>query len=265
MREALGTRKVGVVIALICAVAAFVFAVTVVAGQDYDPAESTSSPESASGHDSVSKGSRILASRVSADGGEPPYVPWISTQKRVQRHEALPCTGSKDPINFEIFSAGSSVAGLPLTDFTRRCGEATFADESPANFVNYFYGDCKIPSGATGCAPPLQIQTWPACQRTLGNYTFEGKPIPHRELPSVGSARVVEILFEFGPRIEVYTGSSTIVLFAESRALAKRALGKLQSQEIGKPPATTADELEGQPSEGLAPPIDGATEGELSC
>jgi hypothetical protein len=201
----------------------------------------------------------------SGDGDGQVPIAWVSTRERVETHEALPCTGPKEPINFEIFSAGPSVAGMPLTDFNRRCGGTTPADEPPANLTNYFYGDCKIPEGATGCQPPLQIQTWPACQRALGDYSFEGKPIPYRELPRIGNARVVQIEFMFGPRIEVYTGSSTIVIFAENDALANKALEELRSQEIGKPPATRAEELEGEPNEILAAPSDGAMEGELQC
>jgi len=190
---------------------------------------------------------------------------WVTTHERVLRHDALPCTGPKDPINFDIFSAGPSVAGLPLADFTRRCGGTTPVDEPPANFTNYIYGYCIIDGAASDCAPPLQIQTWPACERALADYAFEGKPMPYKELPSIGGAEVVEILFEFGPRIEVYTGSSTIVIFTEHPDLAKRALAQLRSQPTGEPPATSAEELKGKPDEHLAAPSDGATRGELQC
>jgi hypothetical protein len=157
------------------------------------------------------------------------------------------------------------VAGVPLSSFQRRCGGSAPADEPPANFTNYIYGHCEIAEGATGCEPPLEIQTWPACQRALGDYSFEGKPLPYRRLPSRGGAEVIEINFMLDNRIEVYTKSSTIVIFAEDPALARKALALLRSQEIGKPPATQADELEGEPEEGLGPPSDKAMQGELPC
>jgi hypothetical protein len=202
-------------------------------------------------------------SRVTSEGEHHPLYELVSTHERVRNHEALPCTGSKEPINFEIFSAGPSVAGVPLTDFTRRCGGTTPVDEPPANLTNYIYGHCEIAEGATGCAPPLEIQTWPACQRAFADYSFEGEPLPHRRLPDLGGAEVVEFLMD--GRIEVYTKSSTVVIFAENPAIAREALTLLRSQETGKPPATQAEELQGKPEEGLEPPSDGAMEGELSC
>jgi hypothetical protein len=186
-------------------------------------------------------------------------------RQRVRRHEALPCTAPVEPTNFEVFSAGPSVAGIPFETFTRRCGGTTPIDEPPANYTNYIYGDCQ-PQGSEGsCEPPLEIQTWPACQRSLADYSYEGKPMPYRRLPDLGDAEVVEIEFEFGPRIEVYTKTSTIVIFAVRPDLAEAALDQLRSQGLDEPPAIKPGELEGPPDKTLGPPTGGATEGELSC
>lgn len=190
---------------------------------------------------------------------------WVSLRERVLNHEALPCTGVEAPINFEIFSAGPSIAGVPFTGVQRRCGGSAPADEPSPDFINYIYGHCEIPAGATGCEPPLEIQTWPACQRSLGDYSFEGHPVPFRRLQDVGGAEVVEINFMVDNRIEVYTKSSTIVIFANTPDLAKKALGSLRSQQIGKPPATEPQELNGEPGQGLGPPIPGAMKGDLPC
>jgi hypothetical protein len=255
-----------VIAAMACA--ALLLVVAVATGTDdvsnffKDTSESSSS-EGASEFSSGGEIPPVAASMHSGGGGS--SVPLVSYQERVRKGEALPCTGLKESNNFEVFSAGPSPTGLPLNTVQRRCGASTPADEAPANFTSYIYGDCQIAEGATGCRPPLEVQTWPACQRALGNYSFNGKPIPYTRLPSQSGAEVVEIHFMFGPRIEVYTKSSTVVLFAESRALAMEALGLLQSQEKDKPPATRADELKGRPEEGLEPPIDGAMEGELQC
>lgn len=117
---------------------------------------------------------------------------WVSTHERVLSQEALPCTGPQDPINFEIFSAGPAVAGLPLTGTVRRCDAGAPADEGPSNYVAYVYGECEIAKGATGCELPLQVHSWPACQRSYADYSFEGKPLPYEELPTQGDAKVVE-------------------------------------------------------------------------
>jgi hypothetical protein len=154
---------------------------------------------------------------------------------------------------------------LPLNTAVRRCDAGAPADEAPANYVAYTYGHCEIAEGATGCAPPLQIHTWPACQRSLAEYSFEGKPLPYKELPKRGEAEVVEIDFFLDNRIEIYTKSSTIVIFASEPALARKAVRLLRSQERGKPPVTDADTLGEQPVARLGPPSVGAMKGELSC
>ena len=258
--ERRGAKLAVLVAVLACAIAAFLFAI--VTRADESDAPTSSAKDDRPSLTRVATHKQESDAPTSSVGDDRSSLTWVSTHERAEEHEVLPCTGPKEPINFQIFSAGPSVAGMPLTDFNRRCGATTPADESPANFTNYIYGRC---GGDSSCEPPLQVQTWPACQRTLGDYSYEGKPMPYRQLPSIGDAEVVEIEFMFGPRIEVYTAASTIVLFAQDLTLAVKALEQLRSQEIGEPPATGADELRGPPDDGLAPPSDGATEGEMSC
>jgi hypothetical protein len=187
-----------------------------------------------------------------SEGGRSPYP------------EVVPCTGPHDPVNFEVFSVGPSPAGLHLTGTSRRCDPNTWKDGWPNNYVNYSYGECTIPRGATGCAPPLTIQTWPACQRAFAEYSFEGKPLPYRKLPHFGRAEVVDFTFPAN-RIEVYTGSVTVVIFANSSTLAKKAVRMLRPQERGSPPAAQGDALQGSLPIGLPPPRDGSMEGKLPC
>ncbi len=276
--DVLAGKWIGIGIVLGClVVAALVAGIVFAADRSDEAAIPTGGLTAAQGED-VGSGAQHVAVSAGDGGGfgsgdgvdavpqGNPSSTWVSTEERVRRHEALPCTGPKEPINFEIFSAGPSIAGVPLTDFRRRCGGTTPADEPPANYTSYIYGDCNIAEGATGCKPPLEIQTWPACERSLAEYSFQGKPIPRTRLPSRNGAEVQEIVLPFGPpRIEVYSKSSTVVIFANDSALAREALGQLRSQEQDTPPATQAVELAGKPDEGLEPPSDGATEGELQC
>lgn len=197
----------------------------------------------------------------SSRGPEPDSSPGES----LPEHEALPCTSPKEPTNFEVFSAGSEPVGLPLTGTVRRCDVRVPAGEWPANYVSYSYGTCEIPENATGCQPPLVVQTWPACQRSLVDYSWEGKPMPYRELPSHEGAQVVEIAFPLESRIEVYTKSATIVIFASDPNVARETVGLLRPLEQGTPPATTTEDIGGEPSVGLAPPSDGSTKGTLRC
>lgn len=243
MRSEKARRALAIVLAV--AVAALLLTVAIASGDE--EADSTSAQPQASGE----------AATLAED--------WVSTPALVKRGEALPCTGLKAPINFEVLSAGSQVAGLPMTDTIRRCDTASPADESPANRITYVYGDCELPEGEGGCAPPLQIQTWPACQRSKAGYSFEGKPLPFRRLPSHGGAEVVEFNFALESRIEVYTKSSTVVIFADNRELALEAIESLAPQEVGEVPVTNPANLRGAPPAGLAAPSDGAVEGDLPC
>ena len=98
---------------------------------------------------------------------------------------------------FTEYSAGSSVAGLELEARAPRCGGR------PS--VGYIYGTCE-PSGDSGCAPPLEIQSWSVRDR---------KP-----------SRAPE-----GNEIHLRRGDVTIVIFAHSDRLARAAARALQPAE----------------------------------
>lgn len=189
---------------------------------------------------------------------------WVSTHALVLKHEALPCTGPKEPVNFEVFSAGPAVAGVPMTAAVRRCDSASVADETPSNYLAYVYGRCQ-PQADAGCLPPLQIRSYPACQRSFADYSFEGSPLPHKALAPIDEAKVVEIDFLVDHRIEVYTGTATIVLSAADPSLAEKALGRLRSQASGTPPATQPFALARNSQQRLQAPAESALTGGLPC
>jgi hypothetical protein len=210
------------------------------------------------GKESDGAGTTDSISRPS-EHSAPPEDGWTPTYN----DEALPCTGPKQPVNFQTLSAGSSVNGLPLTYTERRCGGGAPAVRT--NYLSYIYGDCEIAEGATGCQPPLEIQNWPACQRFLAKYSFRGEPPPHRELARQDGAEVVEFNFGIDKRLEVYTETTTVVIFATERRLAVEAVEMLRNEDKGQPPATHPDELEDQDSGWLGPPANGSMEGDLQC
>ena len=63
--------------------------------------------------------------------------------------------------------------------------------------VTYIYGTCHATSD-TGCSPPLEVQTWSACHR---------RP-PRRPRPG---------------DLEFRRGEATVVIFAHTRAMGRRA------------------------------------------
>ena len=279
-------RTVRLKIALACAVAAFSLAVAIATGAD--------GPEASLQAGASARGDQVHFTDIRSGGGTDatPGGGRRSIGDGVDDgdpgHETLPCTGPKAPVNFEVFSAGPAPGGLPQakTKTVRRCdvrspGNAGSRAIEGANYVSYIYGDCANHEGhdndhvgghasghAEGCQPPLEIQSWPACERSMADYSFEGRPLAHRRLPKRDGAEVVEFELPIEPagnRIEVYTGSATVIIFSIDQDLARKAVALLRSQEKGAPLATDRDALGGGGPERLAPPTDGSMEGRLSC
>lgn len=237
-----------------CAVAAVFCVAAIAAGTDGGSTGTDGGPDHTSAHEG-------LDHNPHAPGGDGitviPHSPELAD-------ESLPCTGPRKPVNFESFSAGAAVAGLPLVATVRRC-DADAPPHEAANYVSYIYGECGIPKNASDCTSSLQIQTWPACQRSMAEYSYQGKPLPHRTLATRGAAQVVEFDFDIENRIEVYTKSATIVIFADDPDLARKAVQLLRPLEKGTPPVTNAAALEGSSPRDLAAPKNGSMEGDLTC
>ncbi len=145
---------------------------------------------------------------------------------------------------FPLYNAGERVDGLPLTAVLRR--------EDTADFVSFVYGDCVAADDA-GCAPPAEIQIWPACRRNLALYDgaeLSGAPPPEQ----IAVRGVPALLFDDGTRLELETGSSTAVVFAGTRARALRI-------------ATALRALDGTvlPSRPLPQPARGQEGGAMDC
>jgi hypothetical protein len=143
---------------------------------------------------------------------------------------------------FPLYDAGDSVDGLPLVVVLRR--------DDTADFVSFVYGDC-VARADEGCAPPIEIQVWPACKRNLGLYKAAAAGTP---VPEPATVRGVPGgFFEDGHRLELQTGRTTVVVFAGSRARVLRvaaALRPLGEQSNGGP---------------LPQPLPGAVVGTLGC
>jgi hypothetical protein len=203
--------------------------------------------------ESVAAGTKtVLAARQSAEPQE----------------KLLPCTAKDERANFDVYAPGPEVAGLPLTETLRVCeNEGPPKGELPANSVAYIYGDCPYRK-LDGCSPPLTVETMPACQRTAADYTFNGRPYPHRDvtddLDLEGGAKVFYFDVYGQKRLEVYTREATVVVFAHSSALAIKAIKNLHLQDSEAPPAQSGKELEGG-GESLPPPTPAAMKGTLEC
>jgi len=146
--------------------------------------------------------------------------------------------------DYPVYNAGASVEGLPLVAVLRR-------DDSAAKYVSFIYGSC-YPTGDMGCAPPAEVQTWPACVRNPSLYKRNRPPSPVPEPTSVRD--VPAAFFDDGERLEIQAGAATIVIFAASRDVVRRIADELRgvnnSVEAGAP---------------LPHPTPGSVEGTLTC
>lgn len=145
--------------------------------------------------------------------------------------------------DYPIDNAGDSVDGLPLVAVLRR--------KDSADYVSFVYGTCVVESD-TGCAPPAEIQTWPACLRSVASYdpSQPGSPVPSmRTVRGVPAAE-----FDGGLRIEIHTGRSLIVVFADSTDRVDGVVKSLRG--VNNDSAAEAP---------LPPPTPGAVEGKLQC
>lgn len=110
-------------------------------------------------------------------------------------------------------AAGAAAPVETLGDAPDTSGKGNVTPE----FVSLIYGDCEATSD-TGCSPPLEIQIWRSCNRSLDDYEITpGTPYPHEDAVVRGADAA-----QFDDRLEVYAGSVTIVIFG-SEALARRA------------------------------------------
>lgn len=181
----------------------------------------------------------------------------------------LPCTGAEEPLNFPSFSLGEEHQGIELATVQRLCMTPSGSPKTiRPNFINYLYGECEQTPDENGfvdggCAPPLQVQSYPACERSLADYRLdadEAYPQGKRVTLPGGAVRVS---FDGGTRVETYTGQSTVVVFGDDPKLVAGAADALvldqQANEVGEPvPSNKTSNQFSQPSAG-------SLAGELRC
>jgi hypothetical protein len=149
---------------------------------------------------------------------------------------------------YPLYWLGRSYGGLRLSGVTTTRVVVPNAAHSRilrthSHVVDFTYGRCSAGTrDEGGCAPPLEVQDWPACGRNAALY---GLRLPlHVHIRGVPAK-------EFGDRIELWTGTTDVVIFGRHAARAAQALESVR-------PATG-------PGDRLPPPAPGAIEGRLRC
>jgi hypothetical protein len=181
----------------------------------------------------------------------------------------LPCTTEDEPANFTTYSAGPVFEGLPVTNVMRRCDLPYPEEPERANYVSYIYGDCTPPPSDGdntdgSCAPPLEIQSWPACERNITSYSSGPglNPIEYDEVTVRGAPGAS---FDHGLQLEVYTGTTTVVIFGDDPALLLRVAQALQAEPGSQAPQLPVALSSAQLPVDLPEAAAGVLEGNLPC
>lgn len=109
------------------------------------------------------------------------------------------------------------------------------------------YGRCDASAG--GCAEPLDIQSWPECDRNFSSYGGHPAPAalrPRTSFSLSGSHKIPTVWItdsRFGAQLEMYTGQTTIVVFADHPDLARSAAHALARTVAPKLSRVTAAQL----------------------
>jgi hypothetical protein len=138
-----------------------------------------------------------------------------------------------------------------------------------ANFVSYTYGICPAldpaanPTPEDACAPPLEIQSWPSCERSVSDYELEpGVAYPNDGVGGTGDGALV-YYFDGGTRVEIHTGTTTVVIMGDDPDRVEAAIASVQPEPDSEPPGSPSPPPE-DPAV-LQPPAEAATTGQLSC
>jgi hypothetical protein len=128
----------------------------------------------------------------------------------------LQCTAFDQEMGFSNYWAGPSFDGLELTSVIRSCGGPPRGEPAGWDNVTYIYGDCDASRG--GCAPPIEIQTWPSHLRNRGLLDIAGTPTHVEGIPATRYG---------GGRLEIHHPGVTVVVFGDEVARVDRFAGAL--------------------------------------
>lgn len=166
---------------------------------------------------------------------------------------------------FELFAPGATFKGVPLVAVTRVLGEPNPRipeDLKPrrANWVNFIYASgCAAQGADVGCERMAQVQVWPACERNRSVYA-RALRTGDVEIVMTNIRSAPAAYFENEQMLEVYSGDSTIVLFADNTddlfALAE-SVASVNSAKLGRSHVN--------PRDALPPPAAGSLNGQLGC
>jgi hypothetical protein len=164
----------------------------------------------------------------------------VSLGSQPSREEA-PCLKQRQLPAFTAYNLGPTFDGLPLVSVERSCfapgpGALRRLGE-PASVVwtsDAAYGTCTPEGSEETCDVPLELQSYPECDRNFSSYGGVVEPAralsPGKSFFLGGSYKIPTAAFEYGrlgTRLEMYTGQTTVVISSNGSpdppGLARRA------------------------------------------
>lgn len=187
-----------------------------------DSGRPASTPAAPPAPAAVVEGWGPLTRRLAAPAGRPPA-------------QRLADCGRGWRPEFRVFTAGPAVGPLRRNSTERRCRRLSAAVAADPGqdaerhrdvYVSSVYGSCDS-GGDVACAPPGEVQSLPACESTPGasRQAPDGPPFPFRRLRVRGAPAAA-----FEDRLEIYTGTTTVVLYGDER-FQRTLAGSLRSDD----------------------------------
>lgn len=199
----------------------------------------------------------------------------------------LDCTTPNERPNFDVYSLGQAFEGLPLVHQMRICQPARPPNPFRANFVSYIYGDCDPWAGLdpsypreegaspdAGCAAPIEVQSWPICERNPQR-ALQGETDPLYVLTAQPDEELVirdapAAVYDGGETLEVYAGTTTIAIFGDELDRMKRAAAALVREQL--PPGDIREAVDAgavitrtSSADPLPEPMPGGLDNSASC
>jgi hypothetical protein len=181
---------------------------------------------------------------------------WLAATGATAQKPPQPPTGNMGALaahefsRFKLFAVRDGFDNLPISARIR-VNRPSAGGPVRSDFVSFIYGWCA-PSDGMGCAPSLEIQNWPACERNPSVYsplaTDGAQTLSLRGVPAMYFGHLGR------PRLELSVADTTVVIFGSTRGQVVRA----------------AQQLEGVNNSVRAPnplprPMTGAVAGTLEC
>lgn len=160
-------------------------------------------------------------------------------------------------LQYVAYHAGMDAYGVLLDVATQFCEFPDAGNLAGRNvFVTYRYGNCEPPLQEGGCTSQIEVQSGPLCDRHPALYReFENGPVAYSSY-TVRGVPAAMFTDDLGVILEIYTGMTTVAVFAPSSGLALTVAQELQEAVATDVPAVGAylSDLSGARSSGSALP-----------